>query len=68
MAVDRYYGGVHLRHDFGIAVAFAKRIPQEGPWRGRSQRSGLSRDWIKVKTASWRDANADRCDMLNKKR
>ena len=31
-------------------------------------RSGQSRDWIKVKTAAWREANRDRHGMFEKKR
>jgi len=49
----------------------AERMGLEGIVSKRRQsayRSGPTRDWIKVKTAVWREANRDRGEMFAKNR
>jgi ATP-dependent DNA ligase len=51
-------------------LAAAERMGLEGIVSKRREsvyRSGRSRDWIKVKTAAWRAANAGRGEMFEKK-
>ena len=36
--------------------------------RESAYRSGPTRDWLKIKTATWRAANQDRWEMFEKKR
>jgi ATP-dependent DNA ligase len=36
--------------------------------RDSAYRPGPTRDWLKIKTASWRAANRDRREMFEKKR
>jgi bifunctional non-homologous end joining protein LigD len=52
-------------------LAAADRMGLEGivsKRRDSTYRSGQSRDWIKVKTAAWREANRDRHELFEKKR
>jgi bifunctional non-homologous end joining protein LigD len=52
-------------------LAAAERMGLEGIVSKRRQsvyRSGPTRDWIKVKTAVWREANRDRGELFEKKR
>jgi ATP-dependent DNA ligase len=37
-------------------------------WRESAYRSGPTRDWVKIKTASWRAANQNRWEMFEKNR
>ena len=36
--------------------------------RGSAYRSGPTREWLKIKMASWRQANRDRWEMFEKNR
>ena len=48
-------------HKMGFEGIVSKR-------RDSAYRSGPTRDWLKIKTASWRTANADRYELFEKKR
>ena len=52
-------------------LSAADRMGLEGIVSKRREsvyRSGPTRDWIKVKTAAWREANGDRHELFEKKR
>jgi bifunctional non-homologous end joining protein LigD len=66
--------GLQLSQNFpdpAKLLAAADRMGLEGivsKRRDSTYRSGQSRDWIKVKTAAWREANRDRHELFEKKR
>jgi bifunctional non-homologous end joining protein LigD len=59
----------HFDSSPGLLIA-AERMGLEGivsKRRDSRYASGRSREWVKVKTAAWRAANADRGEMVEKK-
>lgn len=55
--------------DAGRLLAAGETIKLEGvvsKRRDSAYRSGKTRDWLKIKTASWRAADRDRWQMLQK--
>ena len=47
-------------------MSYAELLKLQGRRRDQPYKSGESKHWIKVKTATWREANRDRWELFQR--